>query len=314
VKHFFKVLLLGLLALLFYQCKRKKAPTADLQTWLEIPYPGRFQVLSTTTDDAIRNLSFKVKKSVVAEAANPMVQALLRWDMQAEDFGLTTDEVDGAFANAAAEWQDATAFYEALKKHGFENMAVGIRKGAATVMVFADPTPEARNEQLLNLEKALADWPAASKYDKVLAFVEASELGKDFQGIVPLTYWQPSGDHYRKHLVFSVFCRYDRPFSARELEREWAFNTEGDRYLVFLEKAEQAMKAWAKEHYKKPYHLHNVMESDLGGDGSTRLKFKFPFTNQPTENTDAEFSPDGYFVVDFDIDKQAVGAVKFSKE
>lgn len=312
MKNFLKVLLLGLLVFPFYHCKRKKTP--DLQAWLEHRYQGRFQVISTTTDDAIRNLSFKVKKSVVAEVANPMIQAVFRWDLRAVDLGLTTAEVDGAFANAATEWQDATALYEALKKHGFENMAVSIRKGAATVLVFAEPRPEARHEQLLMLEKALTDWPAASSYDKTLAFIEASELGKEFQEIVPLSYWQPSNIHYRKHLVFSAFCRYDRPFSAKELEQEWTFNTEGDRFLAFLEKAEQAITTWATEHYKKPYHLLNVTESDLGGQGSTSLKFKFPFTDRPTDNPDAEVAPDGYFVVDFDIDKQAAGAIKISKE
>lgn len=312
MKNMLKVLVLGLLVFPFYQCKRKKTP--DLQAWLEHRYQGRFEVISTTTDDAIRNLSFKVKKSVVAEVANPMVQAVFRWDLRAVDLGLTAAEVDGAFANAATEWQDATALYEVLKKHGFENMAVSIRKGAATVFVFAEPSPEARHEQLVKLEQALADWPAASSYDKALALMEASEFDKEFQEIVPLSYWQPSNIHYRKYLIFSVSCRYDRPFSANELEREWAFNTEGDRVLVFLEKARHAMKTWAMAHYKKPYHLLEVTESDWGGQGSTRLKFKFPFTDRPHENSDAEVSPDGYFVVDFDIDKQEVVKVTVGNE
>lgn len=313
MKNFLKVLLLGLLAILFYQCKRKKAPVTDLQAWLETHYQGRFQVVSTTTDDAIRHLSFKVKKSVVAEAANPMVQAVFRWDKREQDLGLTTAEVDTAFANAAVEWQDATALYAVLKKHGFENTAVSIRKGMAVVLVFAEPTPQVRHEQLFRFEKALADWPAADRYDKELAFMEPSEWGREFQETVPLTYWEPSGLHYRKHLVFNVFCQHDRPFSAKELGRAWAFNTQGDRFLVFLEKAREAMNSWAEQHYKKPYHLLEMSEYDPGGPGSTSLKFKFPFTDQPVESLDADISPDGYFVVDFDIDKQAVVAVSSAK-
>lgn len=63
----FKIAALALILLIFAYCFRKKNSNPNLKSWLEEQYRGRFVVLDTQMSDPIKNLSFKVKNSVVAE-------------------------------------------------------------------------------------------------------------------------------------------------------------------------------------------------------------------------------------------------------
>jgi hypothetical protein len=229
-----KLIVGGLLLLVFAQCNCKKTAAPNLQNWLDGHFPGRFQVLSTQADDAIRNLSFKTKKSVVAEAADTMVQSLVLWDARQPDLKLTAVGVAAQFERAAMEWKDAQLFYRTLKMNGFENMTVSVSDGEAVVLTFEEPTPVRRHERLFQLEKALADWPVSMNYTKKLAFMDTVGLVQDFGGFVPLTYWVQEDAAYRKQLLFSVTCNYNAPFSAAELEALWEFNLDSDRFTVRL--------------------------------------------------------------------------------
>lgn len=306
-----KIALVGLfLLLLFTQCSRKKTAAPNLPDWLENHFPGRFQVLSTQADDAIRNLSLKMKKSVVAEAADTMVQSLVRWDARQPDLKLTTEGVKAQFERAAEEWKDAQSFYKILKMNGFENISISVRDGEAVILAFEEPKPERRHELLFQLEKAHADWPQANNYDKELVFMDTVGGGNVVGDFVPLTFWMREEVTYRKKMLFSVGCKYNEPFSAAALEQAWMFNTDSDRFSVFYEKVRVELEKWTAIHFKKKITPEfELVEVGQSGPSPILLQFKIPASENPSESGDSVQSPNGYFMVDFDVDAQGVSKI-----
>lgn len=69
----FYALVLIAVSVLILRCTRRETATDTLEYWLEKHFPGRFGLLDTQTEDPIRNLSFQVKRSVVADKSDPLV-------------------------------------------------------------------------------------------------------------------------------------------------------------------------------------------------------------------------------------------------
>lgn len=307
----FKIVVGVLLLLFFTQCVRKKAAEPNLQNWLDGHFPGRFQVLSTQTDDAIRNLSFKVKKSVVVEAADTMVQSLVRWDLRQPDLKLTNEGVIAQFERPAGEWEDAQSFLKTLKKNGFENISISVRNGRAVVLVFEEPTPERRHKRILQLEKALAEWPVSSNYDKELAFMDTTASEKDFGDFVALAYWEQADVPYQKQKVISVFCPYNDTFSAAEMGQTWGFNTGSDRFHIFYKKVREELEKWTERHFKNELEpVFEMIEVRQSGEAPLLLIFKIPFVDKSAESNGSDDSHLGYFIIEFDVDGQEVKAIR----
>lgn len=318
MKSILRIAIAGFL-LLFTGCSGKRVAKPNLDDWLENHFPGRFQVLSTRSDDPIRSLSFQVKRSVVAEKSDSMVQALLWWDPRKPDLDISAEMVDSAFEGAATRLQDAKALYEALKSNGFENFATSIRRQAA-IFFFVEPTPEQRREILQRSERAIADWPATSNYDKELVFMEPEEYGKHFQDIVPLTYWEESSVEHPKNVVFSLECRHDRQFIAADLEWDWKFNTRSRRYDEYSKQAGDAAAAWAEQNLKPPYTMLRYRTVESAGpmrvpkQDLALLVFSFPFVNQTIETPDQDDwdeTVSGYVVVDYNVDAHSIETIKY---
>jgi hypothetical protein len=293
-----KIMAAGACILLFVYCMRKKTPDPGLEGWLEKHYPGRFQIVSTQSDEGIRNLSFKVKKSVVAEASNPMVQALLRYDLRQADLKLDTAEVNALFARSAEVWEDAQALQGVLESGAYENWAAGIRNGVASLLVWEEPSPDRRKEWAQRMERALLAWPAAGEYDKELLFVEPVGMADHEGKIVPLNYWLEYDGQYTKQVVFRLFCPYDRPFRAADLAREWQFNADSDRFTRYLEQTRDAVEKWAGQHLKQPYEWLDLTEYEKAQQSPETLRFSFLVTS--------ETIPDGRIEAEFDVDRGEV--------
>jgi hypothetical protein len=313
MRLFVKILIAGL-ALFLFGCFRKKNAAPSLVGWLEEHFPGRFQVLSTHIQDPIRNFSFQVKNSVVAERSRPLVQAAFRWDKREPGLGMSVGAVDSAFAQAAIELADAQALYSALKNAGFERVSAGIYRGTAQVLIFEEPTPERRRLSLFWVKNALSQWPASANYDLHLAYMEPSEHGLHFQEIAPLDYWEtPSGQH-RERIVFWQPCSQPYEFDPARLEREWRFSLYSKRFGQCSQQARSRAQDWAAEHLQQPFALLEIAEFEQGEQRTTQVKFKFPYTTKPLKDNDLEPEISGYLTLDYDVDHHVFSPVKNSKD
>jgi hypothetical protein len=318
MKTFFKILIGvgGLLILLFTQC-RKKPKTPDISDWLEKEYPNRYEVLATYTDDIIRNLSFSIKHSIVAEKSNPMVQTKLHWNANFEDLKLTKGIVDSSFMNAKSDYEDAQSLYKILHNQGLTNISLSIKNGSAMVMIFAEPTPEHRKKSLELLEPCFNQWAKTADYDISISYEEPSEKDKHFKEIVPLLYWHQSSAQYMGMMLYSTFSLAEKVFSAKEMDKYWAYNTESNRFSKCIEHAQKEAEKWASEHIKRPITFLETSEFTQNEKNTVLVNFKFPFiyqSNKPVQDA-ALIEKDGYITLeDYNAEKNTFGQIKLTKE
>lgn len=308
-----KIAAVGLLLVFLSACFRKKTSISNLQDWLDKHYPSRFQVLSTSTDDAIRNLSFKVKNSLVAEKSNPLVQVKLKWDKRSPELNLTTGLVDTAFAQAQTYFQDAQDLLRALKTHGFEKPVVSIRNGTASMLLFHEATEEYRQECLTKLETVFHSWSKTEEYDKeILLLVKAGEASIPGE-ILPISYFMDG--QYLKQVVYRFQLPYNQDFIAEKVSDNWSFNTASDQFTASYEKAKTSAETWATQHYKPSFFLMDETEFEQLSEKPLRYQFKFAFTEmKQAEDSTVYVEPDGYFMVDFDMEKSEAIKIKVTKE
>lgn len=313
MKTFFKILigLGGLVILLFTQC-RKKNQTPNITNWLEKEYPNRFEVLDTYTDDIIRNLSFSIKHSIVAEKSNPMVQAKLHWNANFEDLKLTKGIVDSAFINAKSDYEDAQTLYKILHNHVLKDVSVSIKSGIAMVLIFAEPTPEHRQMSLNILEKCFAQWQKSAEYDINVSYLEPSEKNKAFKEIVPLLYWSQSYSEFQRNMLYWTFCPLPERFSAKKLAHNWRLNTGSNRFMVRVESARKEAQTWASEHLKRPFTILDTVEFDQSYKNINLVNLKFPLAYKGEIGKTIEI--DGYISMDYEVERNTFGRIKLMKE
>ena len=243
---------------LFVSCQKKKTSNPGLEQWLEDHFPGRFQIVATENDDAIRNLSFKVKRSIIAEKSAPEVQAQFKYDLRQPGLGLDPAEVEEAFVSARQYWNDASALSKAWQNAGNFPASVGARNGRISLVFYVEPSAAARHDCLDPLKKALQNWkPASSGYD---LFVWLSEPGTPGAAILPLKDQLETIGAGRKDLVFSLLVQLDEPFQISKLEKEWIFNPDSERFSRYLEQSRQAAAEWLQAHPGKPCQWSDLSE------------------------------------------------------
>lgn len=292
-------------------CRRKKPNTSTLSGWLEVNYPGRFTVMSTEISDPVRNLSFQVKNSVVAENSDTLVQTIVHWDKRQPDLGITKSGIDSAFVKAARETKDARALLDALHNAGFEHIAAGIYRGTASVMLYEEPTPVRRKECLAGIAQALSNWPALSEYDLEISFQEPYNDGVEFKGVAPVSYLAQSGSLPLKQKIFILNCQQPFTFDAKKSEKEWLFNTNSQRMDAFIEQARQAAEAWRDQHVKNATIL-SISEYSHPEPNDTHVNLKF-FINFKKHSTDPD-QADGAISCDVNVDTKTVEQIKQVKE
>ena len=305
----------GLLILLFTQCRRKpKSP--NITDWLEKEYPNRFEVLDTYTRDVIRHLSFSVKGSFVAEKSNPLIQVNLHWDKRVADIELSKSMVDSAFAKAHREYNDAQSLYKSLQSNGLHDIAVGMDRGMAKVLIFAEPTPEHRQNSLILLEKGFAEWQKEEEHDINIYYLEPTEKDKSFKEIVPLLYWYNGFAEFKKNMLYWIVCPATQPFSAKEFAKKWKYNTSCNRFVSKIENARKDAQKWASEHIKRPFTLLETVEFDQSYENMNLVKLKFPLVYKPIkeEETDSLIEIEGYISMNYKVEENTFGQIKLTKE
>jgi hypothetical protein len=317
MKTLFKILIGigGFIILLFTQCQ-KKPKSPNISDWLEKEYPNRFQVLDTYTDDIIRNLSFSIKHSIVAEKSNPLVQAKLHWNANFEDLKITREIVDSTFIDAKKDFEDAQTLYKILQNQGLTGISISIKNGSAMVLIFAEPTPEHRKKSLELLERGFNQWAKTKDYDISISYEEPSENGKHFKEIVPLLYWYQSSAEYMGMLLYSTFSLAEKTFSAKEMDKYWQYNTESNRFKQCIEQARKEAEKWAAEHIKRPFTLLKTTDSRQNEKNKTLVNIKFPIVYNPIKEGESSkvMEIDAYISMDYEVEKHAIGQIKLTNE
>lgn len=317
MKMFFKIvigIIGGLILLIAMQC-RKKTKITHIKDWLEKEYPNRFDVLDTYTKDIIRNLSFSVKGSIVAEKSNPLIQADLPWDKRQIEISLSKTLVDDAFANAHQAYKDALLLHKLLKENGLTEIAVGVDKRAVKVLIFAESTPKQRQNSLVLLEKSIATWQKEAAYDIHIYYLEPNGKDASLNEIVPLIYWTKDYVVFQEIMVYWVICSARGKFSAKKLAHDWNFNTKSRRFMSSVEKAREEAQKWASEHIKRPFTLLNSAEFDQPYSDTDVVNIRFPLVYQllKEENKDSMKYVDGYISMDYRMEEKIFNQIKLVK-
>jgi hypothetical protein len=189
ILNIFRLALAGLFFILTFGCFQKKKAAPNLADWLEIHFPGRYEIVDTWTDDVMLNLSFKVKESVIADRSDSLLQIQVKYDKRTADLGLSPGAIDTLFETAKIELADARSLFATSQTAGFQKFSASIRHGDAVVLIFEKPSPENRKRVLPILQKAISDWPSAKNYGLTVAFMEPDFYQTEFTDIVPLKHW-----------------------------------------------------------------------------------------------------------------------------
>jgi hypothetical protein len=302
-----KILLILSFGLLIFSCMRRKKAPARIGDWLELHFPNRFEVLETHTADPIRNLSFKVKKSVVAEKTDTMIQFQVKWDTREAGLGLNVAEINEQALSAKQMTTDARSLLEAAQKSGYSNLSVGIQRGKAYLFVFEEPNSENRKKAAKRINTFIANWPLAKQYQLKICLMEPAAYHAEFTDIVPLKVWARQDNWLVKKTVLDLTINEGKAPSETKLTTSWQFNNLSDRQLQIMEKATGMAEKWAKEHLKKPVFFSSMSEYE-SLDKILGLQFKFPFSYQ--ENGDIA----GSIKVDYLLDTDRYENLKVSSK
>lgn len=291
-----------LISFTVFGCFRKKKPSPNLEDWLQTHFPNRFDIVDTQTEDVIRNLSFKVKKSVIAERADSLVQIQVRYDKRDADLGLDPQSIAPQIEIAKREVDDARALFAALQNAGCQKISASIRHGDAAIMVFENPTPEARKQVLEKVITALKQWPAAGNYGLWLAFMEPQFYHQEFGDIIPLKHWVRPDNWQRANMTVFLQAKQGYALNVRQLEKNYEFNIESDRQLQMLERARPIALQWAEAHLKRK--LVASSQTEYGAlKGNLGTTFTFSFTETTDENAPVLCRVEGDFLLDEDVFK-----------
>jgi len=172
-----KIFLLFAVSAYLVGCRTKKKGVENLQDWLDIHYPKSFSVIETRTDDPIKQLSFKVKNSIVASEEDTLIQFRVHWDKRQKDLGVLKSEVDSSLVKAKKELLDTRSLLQILKTNGLTNFSCGIYQGDIRILLFEEPLKKIREERLKQLVGELSDLTLALNYGLGIDFVEGKACG-----------------------------------------------------------------------------------------------------------------------------------------
>jgi hypothetical protein len=310
------VLVAAVVLLVTLGCFRKKNAKANLPDWLETHFPGRFEVLETSlAKNWATSWDFGSKKSIVAEKADPEVQILLFWEKGKVALRLSTAEVDSAAVSARHNVQQARLLHKLLTTNGLEGFSTSWANGRSVVVLFAEPTPEHRQNTVRILKKTFDAAPSDLTADVRVYYFEPTARGELFKDIVTLEYWERPGTWHQDHLL--VYLETDwtaADFSEKAVAKQWTCNTAAARTGKYQDEAEQRVLAWAAEHLKGEVHLAGYTECQLDEKDPLGIRYQFPYYLGParpdTDSVDLDAHVDGYLTVVYHTDPHTLGAVR----
>jgi hypothetical protein len=223
------IAVLGLIFMVF-RCTRKSKGMDGLEAWLENAFPGRFVILQTNMADPIKNLSFKVKNSIIAERSDSLVQIQLKWDKREKDLGLVSSEIAQLAERAQQQIREVKDFGNHLKKAGLTTFAYCTQHSDLVVLYFVEPTPQNRLNSLKTLEKAIKQWPEGANYSLSLFLIEPQRRDEvRLDGIFGMDHWiNYKHEIVKKSTVYVKAPDMGENFQSTVLNQEWELCLDND--------------------------------------------------------------------------------------
>ncbi|MBL7827228.1 MAG: hypothetical protein JNJ57_11390, partial [Saprospiraceae bacterium] len=241
----------------------------------------------------------KVKKSIIAEKSDPLVQIQLKWDARDADLGLNPASIEEMIRQARAELSVSQSLLAALKTAGFPKCAAGMNGSHAVAFIYEMPLKAERTKVMEQIPVLLAAWKEHAEYDLDVCMMEPDKYQQDFQEIASVAYWTSADIRHTKYTIMSMTVPSGAKPNAKYSDKDWQFNTNSDLTLRWSEQARSAAEAWAKDHLKKTVTLLSISEHEAL-ENRHGVLLRFPFSYQ--KNVDDSTESDGVIVGEYDLD------------
>jgi len=303
----------SLLSTLF-GCFQKKEKENDLPTWLETHFPGQLVVVNNVVNLDPMNLFIKEKNTILADKIDPEVQIRVKWFKKEEGLGLNVADVQTSLDNARKDIKAARMVFDALKKNGLEKFSVSVIEMAAYILLYEEPSPELRKNNLVKILSALDALPDHSQTSIWIEWMEPSAYQQEFKDIIPYGYWQRGDSYHDRNKIMGLDFEWSPGLNPDILNTGWAIGKLSARSLTYQDDAYNAASTWAAKNLPSPFYLEKDQMVAIGPDEEDRLgiEFQFPyFTSKPdTTVSGFEDSALGYVRVVYQTDQKTFGKFK----
>ena len=243
-----KFILFILLMFSIFSCFRKKTPPKNIESWLELHFPGQFEVLVSNLKMLDVMAQFKGEKlALVAEKSDSEVQFLLDWQKGADSLGLSPEQVKQKLEVAKTYVVAARELFKLLKDKGLEKFSVGVIDQAAYIQVFLEPTPVARKQTLEIVKAVLDSRPEQPQTSIFLELMEASSYQSEFKDIIPRGHWKTGMAWQEENKIMGLDFEWGRALKLSELMRHWEVNSVAKRSSQYDALARQQANEWAEK-------------------------------------------------------------------
>ncbi len=314
-----KITLCTLLMLSIFSCFRKKSPPNNIESWLELQFPGQFQVLDSNLKMLDVMAQFKgEKQALLADNSAPEVQFLLNWQKNTEDLGLVPEQVKAAHEVAINNVTNARYLYKLLKNKHLEKFSVGVLDQAAYIQVYLDPTPAAR-KQTLEIVKAVLDARSEQPQTRIfLELMEEASYHSEFKDIIPHGHWKTGKIWQEEHKIMVLHFEWSNTLKLPYLMRRWELNPVSKRSKAYTELSRQQALDWAEQNLPKPYFMpsNRPYKYDIPETEEPSIRYGFPFYDQelPAEASHLDPEPKGYVAGNYAFDQQVFSQLRKQEE
>lgn len=295
-------------------CFQKKEKANDLPTWLETHFPGELVVANTIVNLDPMNLFVKEKETIVADKNDPDVQIRVKWFKKQEGLGLNVEEVRTDLNNARKDIKAARMIFEALKINRLEKFSVGVIDMAMYILLYEEPSPEQRKNNLIKILATLDALPDHSQTSIWVNWMEPSAFQQEFTDIIPYGYWLRGDSYHDNNTIMGLDFEWSPGLKPDILNTGWAISIKSERSLTYQDEAYQAVSTWAAKNLRAPFYLEKDQMTTIGPDDEDRMgiEFQFPyFISKPdTAVSGFEDSALGYIRVVYQTDQKTFGKIK----
>jgi len=275
------LLVLVFLAGTLFGCFRKKTSSKkNVESELELMFPGQFQVLDSNIKVLDIMAQFKGdKKAVIADKADPDVQFFLDWQKGTSTVCFDSTTVIAAHERAKKDVHQARELFNQLKNNGLRNFSLGVIDNAAYIQVFAEPTPALRKQTLEILKTVLEPSPRRAQTSIFIELLEPEAFHQDYQDIIPATHWQTGAGIQGKQKILSLDFELGASMNIQELMRHWEVNTAATRLNQAQDEAFKTAQNWAEKNLPKPIFMsgENYMSVETLESEEPAIRLGFPY-------------------------------------
>lgn len=290
-----------------FGCFKKKAPSPNIETWLEAHFPGQFSVLDKNRNfDLVDLVSGGKKIAVVADKADNDVQFTLDWNKNQPELGLDPAFVAEKLNSCRADVQQARKLLESLKNNGLQQLSVGVIDAAAYIQVFSEPGPDLREQIRKAILKTLNAGTTPGQTNIWVEIMEPDAYRTEFQDIIPRAHWQRPGTWQEDNKIATLGFERTSGTVAAVLE-DWKLNLYAKRNSRYREAAYPKALAYAEKKLPQPFYLEPAQMVEYSQDDHDPMAiiFRFPYYKaKPVEGETAE--PEGYVSAVYQTDRGTV--------